>query len=421
MARYQDPYNLSAPSGGVDLTPQAPRPAAPTAPSPYGAAPRPPAYPTLPQPQYGQYGYSTPQFPGFNPTSEFAHDPTTSNFESLMNFQIPYYMQPVQQTNYLAQTAPQYGQLMETIQNILGQALAGPSAGEAGLMSAFGALMGGGGNADRYAAEYRQQLAQDPFTGAEGEAYQTEFMDPLSSQRDQAVNRTMREISDQGIDPSSGIAQAKLALTRGEYDKAAAGAQNQMAINRNQQRSQRQGLAFQAGLSAEELKQRGYSAAGSLAGGAANAWNNRLGLGANVAGMGNDAAMQRAQMGYNVDAAQRQEQYQNFNTAMALSQMMANLPAQRQLEALQLIQQGDPSSVLQGTGMVSNQRQGESQIANQAYANTWGGLGSLLGYFGQAFPTAGGGAQYRDPGFTSNFLPFNPYGPGPGGTYYPGG
>lgn len=412
MARYNEGYDMTTPARGVNLAPPAPRQVMPTPTNPTPGFRRPQSYPTTAQTPYGQAGYQAPQFPGFKPTNEFAQDPTTRNFEQLMNFQIPYYMQPVQQQNYLAGTSGAYGQFTDTLNNILGQVMGGPSAGEAGLMSAFNALMGGGGNADAYANEYRNQLKVDPYSGAEGEAYQTEFMDPLASQRDQAVARTMREISDQGIDPSSGIAQAKLAITRGDYDKAAAGAQNKMAIARNQQRQQRQGLAFQAGLSAEELKQRGFSAAGSLAGGAANAWNNRLGLGANVAGMGNDAAMQRASMGYSQDRATRAEQYQNFDRAMQLSQIMSNLPAQRQMEALQLMQGSDPSNMMNMTNAEAGQRVNSAQVANNAYANTWGGLGSMLGYFGQMFPTSGGGGNpmYGDSTIWGDGLPPDDYG-----------
>jgi hypothetical protein len=252
-------------------------------------------------------------------------------------------------------------------------------------------------------------------------------MDPLASQRDQAVERTMREISAQGIDPSSGIAQAKLALTRGEYDKAAAAAQNKMAIDRNQQRMLRQGQAFQAGLSAEELKQRGYSAAGSLAGGAANAWNNRLSLGANVAGMGNDAAMQRASMGYNVDAAQRAEQLANFGTAAQYAQYMSDLPGRRQLEALQLMQGNDPSSVVGGYGQLAGQRQNEAQIGAQAGTAIFGGLGAIWPYLSAGMrpggtPAAGAGyggsGGYGGPTLPPVYGPSTPQYPG-GSVYMP--
>jgi hypothetical protein len=110
-------------------------------------------------------------------------------------------------------------------------------------------------------------------------------------------------------------------------------------------------------------------------------------------------------MGYNVDQATRAEQYRNFETAMTLSQIMSNLPAQRQMEALQLMQGSDPANMMSMTNTEAQQRIGQSNSANAAYANTWGGLGSMLGYLGQMFPTAGGG-QYQDPGFTTGTLPF---------------
>ena len=403
MALYQDPYAPTAPSGGVDLTPPRPRPVMPTPTNPTPGF-RPPSYPTLPQAQYGQQGYQTPQFPGFRPTSEFAQDPTTRNFEGLMNYQIPYYMQPVQQQNYLAGTSGEYGRLNDTINGILGQSLGGPSPGEGALMSIFNSLAGGG-NADAYANEYRSYLNQEPFTGAEWEAYRTESLDPIEADRTTAVNRAMREISDQGIDPSSGIAQAKLREVNASYDANRAGAQNKLAISANQLRAQRKGQAFEAGLSAEQLKNQAKSAAASAASGAAGAWNNRMGLSANVAGMGNDAAMQRAAMGYGQDRLTRNEQYQNFDRAMSLSQIMANLPAQRQQEALQLMSGSDPSNMMQMTDAEARQRLNVGNASNNAYANTWGGLGSLLGYFGQMYPTAGG-PTYNDPGFTTGTLPF---------------
>lgn len=403
MVRYQDSYDTTERQARPRAA-QTVRQVMPTPQNPTPGFRRPPQYPTLPQAQYGQAGYQTPQFPGFRPTSEFAADPTTANFERLMNFQIPYYMQPVQQRDYLGESAPAYGQLMNTISSILGQTMAGPSPGESALMSIYGSLAGGG-NADAYANEYRSYLNQEPFTGAEWEAYRTESLEPIEADRATAVNRALREISDQGIDPSSGIAQAKLREVNAAYDANRAGAQNKLAISANQLRAQRKGQAFEAGLSAEQLKNQAKSAAASAAGGAANAWANRLGMGANVAGMGHDAALQRAQMGYGVDANLRGEQYQNFNTAMQLSQIMSNLPAQRQAEALQLMQGYNPSNTMDMTNTVAQQRIAQQNAANQGYANTWGGLGSMLGYFGQMFPTSGGG-QYRDPGFTTGTLPF---------------
>ena len=392
MARYQDPYAPTAPQGGVDRTAYS-APVQTQAPRPQMPMPRAPTYPTTPQAQYGQGGYQTPQFPGFRPTQEFAQDPTTANYESLMNYQIPYFMQPVQQTNYLQQSAPQYGQLLDTIQSILGQTTGGPSAGESMLLSLAGSLAGGG-NADAYAGEYRDYLNKEPYTGAEWEAYRTEALDPIEADRTTAINRALREISDQGIDPSSGIAQAKLREVNAAYDANRAGAQNQLAIASNQTRAQRKGQAFEAGLSAEQLKTQAKSAAMSGASGAANAWNNRMGLSADLAGMGNTAALQRAQMGYGVDANLRGEQNANFQAAMQLAQIMSQLPSQRQAEALQLMSGNDPSSVLQGTSMVGNQRTNQQHVTNQSNANTWGGLGSLLGYFGQAYPQGGGTTGY---------------------------
>jgi len=101
---------------------------------------------------------------------------------------------------------------------------------------------------------------------------------------------------------------------------------------------------------------------------------------------------------------------------------MSNLPYQRQQEALQLMQGSDPSSMMNMTNTEATQRINQGNSANNAYANTWGGLGSLLGYFGQMFPTSGGG-QYTDPGFTTGTLPFpvgqTPYVPETY-TQYPG-
>jgi len=109
-------------------------------------------------------------------------------------------MQPVQQTNYLQQTNPMFGNLMDAIRNVQGLAFGGPSPGEQALLS-YAARAAGGGNADAYANEYRSQLANDPFTGAEAEAYKTEFTDPLQAQEDQAVAVAMREISGPGHRP----------------------------------------------------------------------------------------------------------------------------------------------------------------------------------------------------------------------------
>ena len=367
--------------------------------------PRAPTYPTTPQAQYGQGGYQTPQFPGFRPTQEFAQDPTTANYESLMNYQIPYYMQPVQQTNYLQQSAPQYQQLLSTLQSILGQTMGGPSAGESMLLSLAGSLAGGG-NADAYAGEYRDYLNKEPYTGAEWEAYRTEALDPIEADRTTAINRALREISDQGIDPSSGIAQAKLREVNAAYDANRAGAQNQLAIASNQTRAQRKGQAFEAGLSAEQLKTQAKSAAMSGASGAANAWNNRMGLSADLAGMGNTAALQRAQMGYGVDANLRGEQNANFQSAMQLAQVMANLPSQRQAEALQLMQGYDPANTMSLTNTVSNQRTNQQQVTNQSNAQHLGRAGVAARLLRAGVPAGQSAAGLQRSGYTSNYPNF---------------
>ena len=418
MALYRDSTEFG---GGGYAAPRQPmaRPMAP----PRMPPPRPPQYPTNPQAQYGQAGYQAPRFPGYRPTSEFTADPTTANFERLMNYQIPYYMQPVQQTNYLGQSAPAYGQLMGTINNLLGQTMGGPSPGENALMSIYGSLAGGG-NADAYANEYRSQLKQDPYTGAEFEAYRTQALDPIEADRTTAINRALREVSAQGIDPSSGIAQAKMNEVNRAYDANRAGAQNKLAIDANQQRQQRQGLAFQAGLSAEQLKNQAKASAASAASGAAGAWANRLGMSADLAGMGNTAAMQRAQLGYQTDAAQRAEQYQNFGTAAQLAQYMSDLPSRRQAEAMQLLNANDPSGVVSGYGGIANQYANSAQVGNQASNNIWSGIGSMWPFLQQGlqarYPQAPSGGAGGYGGYGGQTLaPPGQVAPGYGG-YMPG-
>lgn len=426
MAMYRDPYDTTSPQPtGYAPRQQAVQP--PRLPNTYGA-PRPPQYPTTSQTPYGQAGYQAPRFPGFRPTNEFAADPTTRNLEQLANFQIPYYMQPVQQTNYLAQTGGQYGNLLNAINQVQGLAFSGPSPGESMLLSL--ASRAGGGNVDAQAEEYRRYLNNEPFTGAEAEAYKTEFTDPLQSQEDQAVQVALAEIARQGIDPNSGIAQAKLTEVRNQFRQAKAQAQNQFAITANQLRAQRQGQRFQTSLSAEELKQRGLSAAMSGASGAAGAWANRLGMGLDAANLGNTAAMQRAAMGYSTDAALRDEQFRNFGRAWDIGNYMSNLPSLRMAEASQFLNGEDPAAVVGMYGGLAAQRQNQARFEQGTYDALGRGLGTIAGYFA---PQGGASPAYNDPGFTTNYLPFpvgqTPYVPEtyPGsapwtaGRYYPGG
>jgi hypothetical protein len=374
---------------------------------------------------YGSYGYGGgyPAYPGWKPTQEFS-DPTTANYENLLNYQAQHYMNPVYdpaRSQYAGMLQNMIGALspndqdfqgyMGTLRSILGEA-GGASPGESMLMSIAGSLAGGG-NADAYANEYRQYLNQEPYTGAEWEAYRTEALDPIEADRTAAQQRALGRISQQGVDPSSGIALALQNEVDQGYDSARAQAQNQLAITSNQTRAMRKGQAFEAGLNAEQLKNQARSAAASAAGGAANAWANRQGLRAGTAGelagalpTRLAAQLQPAQGLYGLSQGMRNEQDARYAQAISLSQMLAQLPAQRQAEALAAMGQGStPTDVLNNLGQISQLNSYNQQTQNQNNANLQSGLGTLLGYLQPAWQRQQT-PQYQDPRYTSNFLPF---------------
>ncbi len=376
---------------------------------------------------YGGYpGRTAPAFPGYQPTAEYSRvsDPSTANLEALMNYQIPYYMQPVRDpardqyagmlqnyVNALSPNDPAFQNLMGTLNSVVGQAMGGPSPAESGLLGLMSSLSGGG-NADAYAAEYRKFLTgADPYTDAEWEAYRTNALDPIERDRTAAHARVDQQIAQQGIEPTSGIALALHQEADRGLDQARAAAQNQLAIQRVEDRANRQGLAFQAGLSAEQLKNQARSSAISAGSAANSAWANRLGLGMSAADALAGALPGRlgqqllgGQSLFDLSTAARGEQDQRYAQALQLAQYMSELPGQRQAQYLQTLGQETPGQTLNALGNIGQNNMYGMNQRNQMLQTTFGGLGTLFGY---GFPIWG--TQPQIPGVdrtTYSTLPF---------------
>jgi hypothetical protein len=390
-------------------------PATPAVTQPVTAPPRLPA-PTYSQPQaqtYNPYGYASQQ-PTYKwqQTSEFT-DPTTQNYESLLNYQGQNYMQPVydparnqyagmlqNMTNALSPNDQSFQQYMSVLQSILGEA-GGASPGEGMLMSLAGSLAGGG-NIDQYMNEYRAKLAGDPYTGAEWESYRTAALDPIEQDRTAAQQQALNRISQQGIDPGSGIALALQNEVDSTFNQSRAAAQNQLGIKRVEDRNARDQTMFDIAQIAETLKMQGKSAAVGAASGANSAWYNRQGLRAGTASdLANalpqrlSAQIQPAATLSGLSANTRSEQDARYGQALQIAQALAQLPAQRQAEALAALGQGEsPSNVLQSLNQISGMNYQNQQAQNLNNYNMQQGLGSMLGYLGQAWPQSSPGGGY---------------------------
>jgi hypothetical protein len=264
------------------------------------------------------------------------------------------------------------------------------------LMSLAGSLSGGG-NIDQYMNEYRGKLQNDPYTGAEWETYRTAALDPIEQDRTAAQQQALNRISQQGIDPGSGIALALQNEVDSSFNEARAGAQNQLGIKRVEDRNARDREMFDIAQIAEQLKMQGRSSAIGAASGASNAWYNRQGLRAGTAGDLANALPQRLSMQLQpaatlsgLSANVRGEQDARYGQALQIAQALAQLPAQRQAEALAALGQGEsPSNVLNSLNQISGMNYANQQAQNANNFNMQQGLGSMLGYLGNNWPQGG--------------------------------
>lgn len=346
--------------------------------------------------------YSIPGIGGIGTTDEFT-DPTTSNYEDLLNARIQELLQPLNDS-----ARQQYADLLQ--QNI--DQLSQGDQGVTDLIASLQRLAATAGTPTQYdqmvqtlgprymaldpryqqAANTRiEQLQAEPYTGAEWEAYRTAALDPIEADRTAALQRALAQVSDRGMDPTSGIAQALQSEVNRGYDANRAKAQNDLALSRVATRAQRQGEAFDVETAlANLLQDRQLTGLDILQNQSADQLE-RYGLSAQSYGALADILPQRtaqqlsaAQTLSNLSGSVRSEEEARRATAIALQGILAELPERRLQLALATLGQGEApdsmvNSLLQLAGL-GNQAQYNQ---NQQTSNNWQGLSTLLGFLTQ--------------------------------------
>lgn len=93
----------------------------------------------------------------------------------------------------------------------------------------------------KFLEERSKKLLQPAYTGAEGEVFRTQALDPIENDRSAAKQRALQRISQRGLDPNSGIAQDLLNQVDLAFDKSRATTQNELAYHQiTEQRSREQ-------------------------------------------------------------------------------------------------------------------------------------------------------------------------------------
>jgi hypothetical protein len=140
-----------------------------------------------------QYGYgakapapAAPAGPAYGGTSVF-NDPATSNFESLLNGMINKFATP--------KVPPDYQQAIDQLNG------------------------------------YLKQLNGPTYTPEQMGMLQTQALDPINQQHDVARQQTLQRLANQGITPSSGIAQQALQQVDQSFEQMRTQAQNQFSAN----------------------------------------------------------------------------------------------------------------------------------------------------------------------------------------------
>lgn len=365
-------------------------------------------------PGMGSYAgdYGIPGFGTLPGTSEFT-DPTTANFETVLNRRIQELLNPVndsarqqyanllqQQVSALSMADPAITDLINSLQQ-LGATTRDPSQAE---ITAGNLGMNFQQQDPAFLAQAQQrigQLRQDPYTGAEWEAYRTHALDPIEADRTAAQQRALARISDQGIDPSSGIAQALQAETDRGFDQSRAQAQNQLALSRVAEREKRQGQAFDIESALANLLQQRQLTGLDLLGQSSDRTFERMGLGAQTYGALADIMpartaqqLQGAETLSNLSQSVRQEEEARRAQAITLQGLLAELPERRLQLALATLGQGEaPSSLSNSLLALAGLSDRNAQVSQQQGMQGWSGLGSLLGYLANL---KGGGSNNAD-------------------------
>jgi len=336
-------------------------------------------------------------------------DPTTAGFEDLITARIAELLGGVEDParQQYAGLLQQFVEMMSTndpaLNDLIGslQQLAGstatPGLGESLATKLAPEYMTLDPAYKASADAYLAKLAGDPYTGAEWEAYRTQALDPIEADRTAAKQRALARLSQQGVDPSSGIGQALLAEVDRGFDAMRAGAQGDLAIKRVEDRRERDQEIYEVYTALNALLTNRQLTGVDLGMSATDAQRGRLALGASTYGTLADILPARAaqQLGAagqlsDLSGSVRGEEETRRSQAIALQGILAELPERRLQLALSTLGQGEsPGSMvssLLGVGGLANATGTQKAMTT---ANTWSGLSSLLGYLSPLWNKSG--------------------------------
>ena len=353
--------------------------------------------PTIPGPDT-----NVPPGIGIEPTDEFT-DPTTANWERLLNSRILELQRGVADPS-----RQQYADLLQTY--IENQGDADPI-----LMDLVNALRGlatyqgqpGSGETEaRRLAEimqaldptYAQQaearvsaLGAEPYTGAEWEMYRTAALDPIERDRQAAIRNALARISNQGIDQTSGIAQALIADVNRGFDASRAEEQGRLGRQRVETRDARQREAFDVQTALANMLQGRQLTGVNLLGEADATEQARRAGQAQTFGAITDVQQARTQQQLaaanelsSLSGSVRGEEEARRAQAIALQGLLAELPERRLQLALATLGQGEaPGSVMNSLLGLAGLGQQQAQFQSTLNQNFWQGLASMLSGLGQ--------------------------------------
>lgn len=340
--------------------------------------------------------YGIPGTGTYTTSDEFT-DPTTANLEALLNFRVnelnttvndparQQYADLLQQyITSLSETDPALTNLVGSLESQAQNYLT-PSAFESIGNEEISRLA----TLDptyRAAADQRlSQLQSDPYTGAEWEMYRTGVLDPIEQDRKAAQDRAMAEMSQRGIDPSSGIGQQMLLEVNRQFDQSRAVEQGNLGRARVEQRQANQAEAFNVQTALEALlnsrRSQRTDLAQTLADWTANRGERATQLYGTLAEIPTARAQQQLQGAQTLESLSqsvRGEEQSRRSEALALQGLLAELPERRLQLALATLGQGSTPESMMGslTSLASLSNQRAATQAAQSQAN-WTGMGSL--------------------------------------------
>ena len=174
----------------------------------------------------GGTGGTTTGIPGV-PVSSYAaqfDDPSTRHLEDWMTARLNELRQPINDPSREA-----LARLLDEQTRMYQQQRAQFDAEQAALKERRGRARTSADEYINFAKERATKLQGPAYTGAEGEVLRTQALDPIEADRQAARQRALQQISNRGMDPTSGVAQQLLNDVDASFDRTRAASQNTVA------------------------------------------------------------------------------------------------------------------------------------------------------------------------------------------------